>query len=356
MNNADPARLWWEEIPGPRSILAEIVESLKEGKSVIINDFQVSWLEKIRFFVAKELEETHINSLDLDGSAQGEKEPGIFILEKFGQPEDRNSFRSGITPIYKYLKDRKVVHNKLICISNIENSKRFEWVNLITRYKAKDRQEGIFFLEVNNAMGENFGQTASSRVLHVDIRSRISFYDILSFAMLLSSSLLLHAIWKQYIGWLAAIIFEKDIRNMASFFNHDLFGLGPAEISARMKNDLPEQTLFTHSAWRAQIHIFFPIIEQIRIDFIVKNNNEIKNALEQDEIIYYQKRILDPYDAEFGPLAYMIGANKLPISGQDEAEILFLHDFRNNLAHINPCEVSWLERIIGIAQRRNIEL
>jgi hypothetical protein len=356
MNNTDPARIWWEEISGPRSILAEIAESLKEGKSVIINDFQVPWLEKIRFFVAKEFEELHINSLDLDGSTQGEKEPGIFILEKFGQQEDRNSFRSGITPIYKYLKDRKVVYNKLICISNIESSNRLEWVNLITHYKSKDKQEGVFFLEVNNATGENFGQTVSPRVLNVDIRSKISIYDILSFAMLLSSSLLLNAIWKQYISWLAAIIFEKDIESIAAFFNQDLSGLDIAELLARMKNNMLEETLFTHSEWRAQIHIFFPIIEQIRIDFIVKNNSEIKNSLEQNEIIYCQKRILDPYDAEFGPLVYMMGINKLPVSGQDEAEIIFLHDFRNNLAHLNPCEVSGLERVIGIAQRRNIEL
>jgi hypothetical protein len=264
-----------------------------------------------------------INSFDLNGSTQGEKEPGIFILEKLGQKEDRNGFRAGIVPIYQHLKERQVVYNKFVCISNIESSKRFEWVNLITRYKAKDRQEGIFFLEVNNPTGENFGQTSSSRIFNVDIRSRISIYDVLSFTMLLSSSLLLNSTWKQYIGWLAAIVFEKDIESIAAFFNQDLCGLNPEEVLAHMRNNLRGKTLFTHSEWRAQIHIFFPIIEQIRIDFIVKNNNEIKNALEQNDIIYCQKRILDPYDTEFGSLVYMVSTNKLLVSGQDDAEIFF---------------------------------
>jgi hypothetical protein len=356
MNNTDPARLWWEEIPGPKSMLAEITEALKSGKSVLLNSFQVPWPEKIRFFVARELEDLNIHTFDLDGSIQGEKEPGIFILEELGRQKDRNSFRAGIVPIYQHLKEQKVVYNKFVCISNIDSSKRFEWVNFITRYKAKDRHEGIFFLEVKNPAGENFGQTSSTRVLNVDIRSRISIYDVLSFTMLLSSSLLLDTTWKQYIGWLTAIVFEKDIESIAAFFNQDLSRLSPIEVLDHMKNNIWEKTLFEHSKWRAQIHVFFPIIEQIRIDFIVKNNNDIKNALEQNEIVYCQKRILDPYDTEFGSLVYMIGTNKLLVSGQDDAEISFLHDFRNNLAHLNPCEVSRLERIINIAQRRCIEL
>jgi hypothetical protein len=356
MNSFDSARLWWEEIPGPRSMLAEITESLKGGKSVIFNNFQVPWPERIRFFAARELEELEVHSADLDGSAQGETEPGIFVLEKIGQKEDRNGFRAGITPIYKYLKERKVLYNRFVCVVNVESSKHSDWVDFITRYKAKDRQEGVFFLEFHDPSGENFEQTASLRVLNADLRSRITFYDILSFAMFLSSSLVLNAVWKQYIGWLAAIVFEKDIESMAAFLGQDLSGLEPAEVLARMGNNSPEDSFFAHASWRAQMHIFFPVIEQIRIDFVVKNRTGLKDTLEQNEVIYCQKRILDPYDAEFGPLAYMIGSNKLPVSGQDEAEILFLHEFRNELAHLNPCEASRLERVINIARRRNIEL
>jgi hypothetical protein len=141
--------------------------------------------------------------------------------------------------------------------------------------------------------------------------------------MLLSSSLLLNTTWKQYIGWLAAIVFEKDIESIAAFFSQDLSGLNPVEVLDHMRNILREEILFAHSKWHVQIHIFFPIIEQIHIDFIVKNNNEIKNSLEQNEIIYCQKRILDPYDTEFGSLVYMVSTNKLLVSGQDDAEIFF---------------------------------
>jgi hypothetical protein len=355
MSNKNPALLWWEDIPGPRRILTEISKALVDAKSVVINSCLIPWEEKIRFKIFKELEELHINIFELNASLQGEKEPGFLILDEIGRSEDRNSFRHGMEGgLPKYLKDRKVLQNKLVYVSNIEKQKLGEWIDFITKYKQKNIQEGIFFLETENPYSEDPGRPLSPKVLNIDVRSRISFYDILSFAMLLASPLSVSDTFKQYIGWLASIVFENNIEGLADFFCHELQDLDLMEIIGNMENQVQNTKFFQRSQWRAQMHIFFPIVEQLDIYFIEQNMDFIKNALARNEVIYFQQHITDPYDVELDPLVFMISQNMLSVSGQEEAEILFLRDFRNNLAHSDPCECSRLERLIEIAQQKNI--
>jgi hypothetical protein len=352
MSYSETDRLWWEEIPGPRGILNEITRTLKDSRSVILNRCNVPWIKRLRYIVSRAMEEQHIITSEIDASTQGTDDPGKFLLGQMGRREDINDFRDGMgITIFKHFKDRGVLQSKLVCILNIEESRQQEWAEFITRYKSKDMHDGIFFLEVNNPDGRNFSLPVSPRILKIDMRSTISIYDVLSFTMLMASSLPVHDMWKQYIAWLSTIIFEKDVESMADYLGNRLQNLSQAEILVTLESLVEDREFLNHAAWRAQMHIFFPVIEQIRISLIEKNKDAIKSALDQHEIIYFDNRITEPYDAELGPLAHMVGRDWLRIAGQECAEILLLHDCRNNLAHVTPCKLAHMERIIDIAQR-----
>jgi hypothetical protein len=357
-SEVEAGRLWWEEIPGPRGVLNEIISALRDSRSVILNRRNVPWIKRLRFIVSGKLEEQHIVTDEIDASTQGSDEPGKFLLRQRGRREDINDFRDGMgITICGHLKDRRILQNRLVYILNIEGSRQQEWEEFITRYRSRDMHDGIFFLEVNNPDSGDFSSAASPGLLKIDMGSTISIYDVLSFAMLMTSPLPVHGMWRQYISWLSAIIFEKDLKDLEKLA--DLLGgrsqnLNQAEILAALERLVEDREFLNRSVWHAQMHIFFPIIEQIRISLIEKNKDAIRSALDRHEIIYFDRRITDPYDAELGPLARMAGQDWLRISGRECAEISLLHDCRNNLAHASPCALTHLERIIDIARNYSV--
>jgi len=349
MNNLDD-HVWWEEIPGPRSIMNSISGALESGGSVILNTFETPWLKTLYHGVCKDLEKNHrIFARDLDARDNPGKEPGMYILEQFGQRDDINNYLEGVSPpLPAYIKQRGFLKESLLLVSHIEEEERPGWADFVTKYKSGDIHNGVFLLEVKGK-GRSLGPGVSSRVVTIDPREKISIYDILSFTMLLASQLQVHEIWKQYIVWLTSLFFEHDIEALSRFFQGPVLKSStPAEILQAIEDRVQDKELFNHAAWQAQLQIIFPLVEKLRVQIIQQHLEAIRATLEQYDCEYCGKRIEDPLDAELGFIVFLAGNRWLDLSPEDYYDVNFLRECRNNLAHMDLCSAHEIDHIIHI--------
>ena len=344
------SHFWWEEIPGPRHVRTEICEALKSAKSVVLTGPVISWPKELRSLVSKEFQvEFGIYSEEIS-SSESSNNPSMYLLNKFGKPEDVHNYREGIDPpLPEYLKKTNAIERKLVYVPGISKNEFNSWGEFLKRYKPKSFNDGIFMVETSAPVEDI---ATSGRITIIDVSSRFSFYDVLSFAMLLASSLNYTEIWKHYAAWVAALIYEKDIETLADFLVKFLPGIVQGDIHTAIMQRTTDQQYTRQSIWKTQFQIVFPLIENARTSIISKYIKPIKDALASGEHIYCGRRILDPLDSEFGFLAYLgslnDSANGHLFPYDIYQDICFLHECRNKLAHLEFCDIQEIDQIINI--------
>jgi hypothetical protein len=338
--------VWWEEIHGPRTVKAEIYKALCGAKSVVLVGKAIPWSEKLRSLIGIDLQTFGIYIEEIS-DAKNVEDPANYLLERFGKPDDRNNYREGKDPsLPKYIKNIRALANKFICISGITSNNCKSWETFLNGFKPERAEDGVFLFEVSTPP-ENIVNI--NRISVIDIASKISFYDVLSFSMLLSSTLKMEDIWKQYIAWITSLLYEKNIESLADVYSDCLFDCSINDIHTVLKDRIKDDNLFEKSIWTAQVKIFFPMIEELRIAIINQHKDKIEKYLQSGVYEYCDKQITDPYDAELGFLVYLSAKSKGNIFSYEVFKnISFLHDCRNQLAHINYCDVSTIQGIISL--------
>ena len=109
-----------------------------------------------------------------------------------------------------------------------------------------------------------------------------------------------------------------------------------------------------HRIWTAQIQVLFPIIELERVEIICKYENAIKSVLDSENITQYGELLTDAIDVELGTLCYLMskrnndGLYYLYIPNEtDRDRIRFLHECRNNLAHVSCCSPKQVRELLN---------
>jgi len=350
MERSELAHVFWEEIPGPRRILGEITGALREGHPVLLDTTEAPWLKDLRYMVCAELQKEGVYAEEIDARESGANHPGNYLLDRFGKKEEINGYREGIDPpLPDYLRSRGTLEGKLLCVWGVQPNRFKAWSDFVTRYKSGGVKGGVFLLE---SAGGGLNLAASARKLAaIDARQRISVYDVLSFAMLLASPLALPEIWKHYLAWYASTVFERDIETLAAFLTEAAASGGaPGDLVRALEARAGDPRLLARSAWRAQLQIIFPVIENLRVEIITRYRDRIQTALDRTEVLYCGKKIKNPYEAELGYLVYLANqGNLLSFPHDDYSDIAFLHECRNSIAHMDPCDMDRLMRIIALA-------
>ena len=347
MIDKSAANLWWEEIYGPRISRNEICKAISSAQSVIIIGDAIPWPKTLISLIKVELQENLGLYLEEINGYDNIENPGEFLLRKFGKPEEINKYRAGIHPsLPDYIKSIHALENKLIFITGLE-AKTYElWEKFINQYRAKNEKEGLFLIEAFMPISDTKN---SNRITKVDIMSKISFYDILSFSIFLSSSLKTEEIWKQYTAWTTGLLFSKKIESLANIYSDKLLQSSILNYHAILKTETSDEIFFNKALWTAQLQILFPIIENLRLIIINNHKSEIEYILQTEDCFYCDKKVTDPYDAELGFLIYLsrISSKRL-FDAETYKNILFLHDCRNHLAHLEYCDISDIEKIIEL--------
>jgi len=340
--------IWWEEIHGPRTVRSEIYKAFCDAKSVVLAGGTAPWAKKLQFLISADLEGNLSIHTEEIHDVNKIRNPGEYLLGKFGKTDDKNRYREGSDPsLPEYIKTKKILENKFIYISKLEGDNYKPWEAFINSFKSKKATDGIFLIETSLPVQSI---KTTNRITVIDIVSKISFYDVLSFSMLLSSILEVGDIWKQYIAHITSLLYDKNVESLGEFYSNYLSGCVIKDIHNVLKDKINDDILFEKSIRTAQIQILFPMIEELRIEIIRRHRDKIEKFLQSSEHKnLLDKRIVDPFDAELGFLVYLSAVSKGAIFSRQISDIIyFLHERRNELAHIEYCDVSAIERIINL--------
>jgi len=347
MTDHSASSLWWEEIQGPRSVRADIYKDLCNAKSVTLTGENIPWSGTLRQLISADIQNLNIYTDVINGDEIKTTIENC-LLERFGKKEDINNYREKIDPpLPEYIRKIRALEKKLIYISKIAHNDYISLETFLQGFKSKKAEDGIFLIETSESIP---GITSTNKISVIDAASRITFYDVLSFSMLLTSKLNIKEIWKQYTAWMLSLLFSDNIELLADIITNIIPQYSTNDYHNIVKEKLDDKTKFDKSLWTAQLQILFPIIENLRAFIIEKNFAEIEKALQEEEEYYCEERVTDPYDAELGFLFYLSSKKHL-FSYETHQNIQFLHDCRNLLAHLKYCDASAIEKIDSLNSR-----
>lgn len=372
---------WWNSITGPRRVASKVLEALKANKMVLLKvPDDLPWRHAMRGCIEQQFRETSdsydilIDSLDAVDEVT-ETDPGTFLLDKYsahnedvqvGFREKRNYH------IQDYLKDNKVLNNRVIWIKGMTGDQVKAWADFCEQYSIKALSEGCFVMEVHGKLPNE----AYKNIEIVSYEDYVTDYDVQSFNSVYLNETSSYGIeWKQYLAILAATVCGSDAEFSKAFidegdFKHDevkdmLYKLAESGDFARRGNDKESQHILSYvrkkdetaierRIWKAQMQILFPLIELERIKLIEKWEDNISRALQENRITQYGKQIYEPFDVELGTLDYYMHKYQensrwtyISINdASDRRRIEFLHECRNILAHVGCCSTEQVVELL----------
>ena len=373
---------WWDNITGPRQFVTKVLDVLVDNQMVILTvPSDLPWRHTMRgeiesrFRDISNSSEIVIESIDAKDEI-GDTEPGTFLLNRYAAFDDeiREGFReTRNNTIQNYIKKNNVLRNRIIWIKGLSVDQSDTWVEFCEKYKINNISDGCFVLEIQGM--KEWTNLENVRVISYD--ECISQHDVQLFnSLYLDENYNYSEYWNLYISTIAANLCETDpeisqkMIDLGSFDkvspdliiekiakDDEFIRRGSDENSGHIlsivrKNNKKE---IRSRIWKAQMQVFFPIIEMERIKLIEKWFDKIQNALVNNHVEQYDIHITDPYDVELGTLFYLNnhydkqGNYKLHIpDANDRQKIKFLHECRNLLAHMKCCSPDQIKGLLNL--------
>lgn len=338
--------IWWEQITGPKRFVDRIVKNINDDKCTVLCVPDIlPWGAEFREVIIR----SYINSEKwfeiIDVGIGDIADAGNYLLQKFAEDKTKNSYayHSHNTAIEKYLKDNKVLNNRIIWIKNISETALSKWTAFLRKYISNDNSEGTFILETCNEFNK------SEKINVLKYSDFVTIYDAHLFASIVASQSANEQLVHQYITNLADSLCGMNVEMMVNFINDTDFYEDDITGSFIKYSDASDVEL-KHKIWTAQIKIAFPLIEVARVNFVDKYSHLIQDCLPVEQ---FGEIIEDSYEVELGTLIYFLSSkyeevkgNRLVTSYQDYEDLHFLHKIRNKLAHVKCCSSEELHTLL----------
>ncbi len=375
---------WWDNITGPRRFVSRVLSVLNQNKVPLLEvPSDLPWRHTMRGEIEARFRDSVVSSqivIDpIDAKDDiGDEDPGPFVLNRYAafDEEIRDGFRGGKNnSIQQYIKKNNVIKNRIVWIKGLSSNSAKKWIEFCENYPIESIVEGYFVLEIQGKVN----RTEMSNIQIIPYDEYVSQHDVQLFNHLyLDDKYDYSEGWKMYISALAAQLCDTDaeisknlidlekfdqispevlIEEIAS--NEEYNRRGADDDSGHILSIVRKKNIkeIQNRIWRAQIQVFFPIIELERVNIIDKWFDNIQDVLKNNYIKQYDVQIYDAYDAEFGTLLYLIthrdgnGRYKLNISEKtDREKIDFFHECRNLLAHVKCCSPDQIKKIFEMVK------
>lgn len=382
----DPSKLWWDNITGPQNLIGSIVESLRDGTSVILLvPDDLPWRKAMRDSVEESLRSSAPNLVisqidcetDCEPDDNGSIDVARFLLECYAEPEVACGYRqaSGLS-IQKYIASKRVLNNRVLWVKGMGPSQVRDWVGFCAKYHPDHDTDGLFVIEAYADEIKNIPMGTFDVVRYDDF---ITQYDALLFNNMAVSGLSRNTAQVQYVAALASSLCNKDVELSSDLISgYDLICTSAEKALIDLSEDsyyharyeaenLPKGHPFSlikqgelkeleNHVWKAQLQRILPLIEEERMSLINTRKDDIEEALDtaytsangtsKTGIYEYGERVTDPYDVEFGTLCYMMSLYRADNTEQflvsfrvpaDRDRIWLLRDMRNKIAHMDIC-------------------
>lgn len=345
---------WWRDVTGPKSLIETVVSFVAKKKNVVLYlpadlPYRNSMHHALHAEIEREMGSAwNIKDFDYESENPDNLNPNDFILKVVCENKEYRC--NNKTPIVQYICDHNLLENKIICLRGITINER-EWIVFFNECKSKG-VNGIFIAEMKNTVSLKELNTCSV----VEFDKKISNYDVHVFNTFILGDKTISDGWKGYIAEVASNVCGKDVEvssELVEKFDFKSDCLFDALIA------IAEDGVFSHRGessnhilnivrrtdraevnkrvWRAQVKILFPLIEQKRHDMIKKYENQLRKALLNNNVEYFDKKIEDPFDLEVGTFWHMIKKDHVRLVGNDKNRIGMLRDCRNEIAHMQCC-------------------
>lgn len=336
-------QIWWERVPNASAFVNDIVSSLSEEHSIILQYSEsLPWQEAFKSFVKETV--CQQNASRSFETARDIDEPGPFLLNEFCKREKRSQYRPSKGYAGFFAESDDIVLNERYLWVEVSTEKQLDsWSTFVSDYlKLRDKKKtsAVFILEWQ-------GSTPAPKKKGMTVYSfddYIGDYDRIVFSMLASSAVKGDTFVKDYLAELASNVIGNDIELYAECFARpkeflqDPYSVVKDCVENSIRSDGTPFTFsksreeVNHSIWLAQIRTIYPVIEEFREDFVQKHYSAIKSKLPITTA--FDEVYNDPNDVELGTLVYMAGLGLLFLNPKDYEELKAHKDARNTLSHL----------------------
>jgi hypothetical protein len=355
MTGYDADQIWWNGMAGPRRITGRVLDLLTAPeanlrKHLVLSVSGCPWpdvmRERIRGFMEHEC---GLYTTPIDAGIISAAPLDRYLLENFADRRLAVEFReSEGASIAEYLRNNKILCGKFFWITGVNEGQIAAWLPFFKKYQPKDSEDGLFLLEYFGSPERLTGIPFPKSLVPIDMMQEISLYDRLSFAMVLTAEMEESEQWKHCIARIAVYFYDDNLEMLADALRDS--GNNKEVFFEKLKS--ADSTRFKKTFWQAQLEIFFPLIEGRRTRLVEKYYDQIRQALQQHDELYFGEQIADPIDAELGLLVYL--ANKLDQNNNrilhfpyaEYSMLADLHEYRNKLAHRECLDVKAINRIL----------
>ena len=377
----ESSQIWWQEITGPRTFIANITEHLLDASVIVKVPDDLPWRHEMRQEIQSELREQYeyeeISVIIIDAEEEvGENTAiGAFVLERFALGDVARQYRkkSGKS-ITQYIIQKNVLQNDVLWVKGITSETVKRWLDFLLEFNACNSKKSRIVLEIR----DDIQYPEQNTVEEIDYSSYISDNNLQLFnSILLDRMPNITGAWKRYLSALAACLCETDAEIAEYFLNEHAEQAGsPISILKTIAQDSDYSrrgaadgsshilSLVRHKCtsqierriWKAQLQVLFPVVEAERINLIERIKHDLTAMISVREIRQYGESIVNPYDFEWGTLFYAMKLTSIngeyylkSLSKADREEIRRFRDYRNNLAHGDCCTVTQVSEILAVA-------
>ncbi len=362
---------WWRRMSGPHRFIESASDLLQKNGMVLLQvPEDLSWRYGLRAAMTDKIREWNngIMSEELDvrddcGTVSNETEAGRAILEKL-EPKIGYRFRSSDNmPRYLCNNYENLFGNRLLWVKGIPDAESCRaFCKLCTHC-----QRGKIRIVLEDTTG--FGRPHSN-LQAVRYFDYVSAFDVQLLTTLVANATheKLTPLWKQYIAVLAANLCEPDTELAVTMVeDYDLRSTEPLDAMAQLLNDMRFSRRGTGAhvlnrmrsdadggaeylkqrVWKSQLRLGLPVLEQAVSAIIQMNDKKIQDALDNNVIIQYNKRVTSLDSVGAGTLRHLKDAGYIHVSEEISRQIDLIHDNRNRLAHRKLCTISQMEDIFS---------
>lgn len=351
--------MWWNRVPNSVRFINDIVAAFSEGSSVVCVIPETSeWEWTMRTIIKEKIYSGVDKTHELSGKDMGATSPGECLIKLFFDEEDPRiaGFRTSIgyeTFLTKTENESGMIHS-YVYLNELNEKQTCDWIEFINVYNKQHKpkaQKCKFIIETRVSMVEE------KKGIRVIRRSEyLHNNDIAILCMMAISSMPLQDSFREYFTELATLCAQCDPELAAEListgeeFIQNTHAVVDMIVSERLRSDLGvfrRVDDLERIIWKAQLKVFFPLIERYRLDLIKKY--ECDFPIHESITNMIGEEIESVYDIELNTIKDLCDKGKLYLPRPDFEEMKFFKQCRNVLAHLKPLPFESLKRIAAAA-------
>ncbi|RNB58440.1 hypothetical protein EDM57_06865 [Brevibacillus gelatini] len=339
--------LWWNYMSGAARYLQDTVAATSDYRVLLIEEppYKEDFFHLLKERLLQRDSSQQIEQMQADEWAR-DLDVGEALMNDYAHQVEYHPM-DGTRP--EYMAKNNLLSGRVLIVR--ETNRRTEWIDCAIEYaKFSSQQNGLLILTYSAARPL---ATARKGMKLLQWGEYVAHYDMQLFASYcIAEKPGLTLGIRNYITQLASRMADTDpeLCSMLAVEEtvDDAFGLlrKLADRYGTARNLVENPQKVTSIIWEAQIHLVFPIIEEMRRRFIERYRSALQGVLPQRD--NFEKLLQSPEDMELRHMWYFYFKANGFLSSDDERCFHMLYEARNQLAHLDTLDREMIGEIVSL--------